>query len=498
MLGFVRDLVIARLFGADAATDAFFLAFKVPNVFRRLFAEGAFAVAFVPVLAEYRAARTHGELKAFIDRVAGTLAVVLLAVSLAGVAAAPLVVALFAPGWAFAGGDQLELAAGMLRLTFPYLFFISLTAFAGGILNVHQRFGVPAFTPVLLNLSLIACALLLAPRLATPVTALAWGVLLGGVAQLAFQLPFLHRLRLLPRFAPAPRDPAVRRVMRQMTPVLLGVSVTQVNLLIDTLIASFLVTGSVSWLYYSDRLLEFPVGVLGVAVGTVMLPGLSERHAVFAAEEFSRILDWGLRWAVLMGLPATVGLVVLAGPLMATLFQSAAFGPDDARMAARSLVGYGLGLVPFLLIKVLAPGFYARQDTRTPVVFAVIALAVNTVGSLVLVGPLQHAGLAVGTSLAATVNAVLLLRGLRRAGIYRAPPGWRRLLGRAIIASAVMAALLLGTAGALDTWTAAAAADRVGRLAFHVLTGAVAYFGVLLLLGVRRRDFQGQPPAAAG
>ena len=489
VLGFLRDLVFAHVFGANASTDAFFVAFKIPNFLRRLFAEGAFSVAFVPVLTEYKERRTLDELKGFVDRVAGTLGAVLLGVTLVGVAGAPLLVMLFAPGF-IGAAEKLELAGDMLRLTFPYLLFISLTAFAGGILNAHNRFGVPAFTPVLLNLSLIGCALWLAPLMDRPIVALAWGVFVAGVVQFLFQLPFLLRLGLLPRFTFAPRDEGVRRVGRLMLPALFGVSVTQLNLLLDTLIASFLVSGSISWLYYSDRLMEFPLGVLGVALGTVILPNLSRKHANESVEGFSRTLDWGLRWTLLLGAPAAVGLLVLAGPMIATLFQSEVFTPGDVEMASRSLMAYALGLVPFILIKVLAPGYYARQDTRTPVRIAVIAMTTNMALNIALVFPLAHAGLALATTLSASLNALLLFRGLRREAVYRPPAGWGWLAGRAGLACAVMGALLWWGAGPLSAWTSAAPLDRVGWLAGWVAAGGLAYGATLLLLGVRPRHLR--------
>mgnify|MGYP001819075430 CR=1 FL=1 len=496
VLGFVRDVVLARVFGADDTTDAFFVAFKIPNFLRRLFAEGAFAVAFVPVLTEYRATRSVQDLKRLVDRVAGTLGVVLLAVSLAGVIGAPFLMLVFAPGWASSGDESFGLAVEMLRLTFPYLLFISLTAFAGGILNAHDRFGVPAFTPVLLNLVLIACALWLSPHMATPVTALAWGVLFAGVAQFAFQLPFLHQLQLVPRFTPAPRDPSVRRILRQMTPAVLGVSVTQINLLVDTVIATFLAGGSISGLYYSDRLVEFPVGVLGVALGTLILPGLAQRHVAAAPAEFSRLIDWGLRWVVLLGLPAMTGLIMLAGPVISTLFQSDVFDARDVHMASRSLVTYAVGLLPFLLVKVLAPGFFARQDSRTPVRFAMLAVLVNLCLSLLLMRFLQHAGLALATSLAAAVNAGLLFRGLRRGGVYRPSAGWPGLLLKAAFGSAVMGLFALLAAWPLDDWTTVSLVTRAWRLAAIVCAAVTIYFGTLWLLGVRMTDFDGRPPAA--
>ena len=441
ILGFVRDLVVAHTFGANAGTDAFFVAFKIPNFLRRLFAEGAFAVAFVPVLTEYKERRSFAELKRFVDHVAGTLGAVLLAVTLAGVLGAPVLAMIFAPGFIGSAG-KLDLAVDMLRLTFPYLLFISLTAFAGGILNAHGRFGIPAFTPVLLNVSLISSALWLAPQMDRPIMALAWGVLLAGILQLLFQFPFLRRIRLLPRFVFAPKDDGVRRIGRLMLPALFGVSVTQLNLLLDTLIASFLVSGSISWLYYSDRLMEFPLGILGVGLATVILPNLSKKHATESPEGFSHVVDWALRWGLLLGLPSAVGLFVLAGPMIATLFQSELFDATDVAMSRQSLMAYSLGLLSFILIKVLAPGYYSRQDTRTPVRIAVIAMVANMVMNIILVFPLAHAGLALATSLSATLNAFLLYRGLRREGVSQPEAGWPLLIRRGVLASAVMGGLL--------------------------------------------------------
>ena len=493
ILGFARDLVLARLFGADAATDAFFVAFKIPNFLRRLFAEGAFATAFVPVLTEYKTQRSYTELKAFVDHVAGTLATVLLGVSLVGVVAAPVVVSLFAFGWYFDGEQgQLALAAQMLRLTFPYLLFISLTAFAGGILNAHGRFAVPAFTPVLLNLTLIGCALWLSPHLDQPVMALAWGVLIAGIAQLTFQLPFLHQLKLVPSLRPGPKDPGVRRVLRLMLPALFAVSVTQINLLLDTVLASFLAAGSISWLYYSDRLMEFPLGVLGVALGTVILPKLSQKQAEASLEGFRRTLDWGLRATLVFGLPAALGLAMLAGPMIATLFQSDVFSPHDVQMAQRSLMAYSVGLPAFILIKVLAPGYYARQDTKTPVKYAVIAMVANMVLNLALIVPLQHAGLALATSLAAYLNAFLLYRGLRRQGVYQPGAGWRRMGIWLAIGLIDLGVLLWFIVPPLDYWLNAGLQQRVLGLLLWIGLGVVVYFASLLLFGMRVRHLRGQ------
>ena len=486
ILGFVRDLVLAHVFGANAMTDAFFVAFKIPNFLRRLFAEGAFATAFVPVLTEYKTRREVHELKDFIDHVAGSLGLVLLVVSAIGVIAAPLVVGLFAFGWVMdEQSEKLELAAQMLRLTFPYLFFISLTAFAGGIMNAWNRFAVPAFTPVLLNLSLIGCALWLSPYMQQPVVALAWGVLLAGITQFAFQFPFLARLGLLPRPRAGFSDPGVRRILRLMVPALFAVSVTQINLLLDTVLASTLVTGSISWLYYSDRLMEFPLGVLGVALGTVLLPKLSRERAAESPEEFQQTLDWGLRMGLVFGLPAAVGLAALAGPMISTLFQSDVFTSDDVLMARRSLMAYSVGLLAFILIKILAPAYYARQDTRSPVRIGVIAMVVNMLLNIALIFPLKHAGLALATSLSAYLNAYLLWRGLYQGGVYQPTPGWGRLVIQVGTACAVMALVLLWGVGDIHSWFEAGHLHKALLLGGWILAGVTSYFGVLWLAGVR-------------
>ncbi|MGD8557158.1 MAG: murein biosynthesis integral membrane protein MurJ [Chromatiales bacterium] len=494
VLGFLRDLVFARLFGASEATDAFFVAFKLPNLFRRIFAEGAFAVAFVPVLSEYRETRAFSDLRSFINHIAGVLGLATLGISLLGVFAGPLLIAIFAPGWYFGDTGDAELAGEMLRLTFPYLFFISLTAFAGAILNTHDRFGVPAFTPVLLNLCLIGAAYWLAPLFEQPVMGLAWGVFIAGVAQLAFNLPFLHQLRLLPKPVPSLKDPGVRKVLRLMGPAVFGASATQIGLLLNTLIASLLIEGSISWLYYSDRLLEFPVGILGAAIATVVLPNLSRTYQSASAEEFSALLDWGVRWAVLIGLPAAVALFVLAVPLISTLFQSEVFDAHDVDMSSRSLMAYAFGLLPFLLVKVFAPGFYARQDTKTPVRIAVIAILVNVAISLLLFKPLGHVGLALATTAMAVVNAGLLFTQIRKVGVYMPPAGWRSVLFKTLLASAVMGAALFWFAGSAESWVTAGGWWKVGMLSLLVAGGGSVYFGTLFLLGMRVSDLRGRPP----
>ena len=496
ILGFVRDVVLARMFGASGDTDAFFLAFKIPNFMRRLFAEGSFSLAFVPVLSELRSAGDRAALREFIDHVAGTLAAFLLVLTALGIFAAPLILAVFAPGWALEGRPEFALSSQMLRITFPYILLISLTAFAGGILNSFERFWVPALTPILLNLSLIGCALLLAGRLEVPVMALAWGVLLAGFLQLLVQVPALMRLGLLPRPRWGWRHSGVRKVLRLMVPTLIGSSAAQVNLLIDSVIATFLVAGSVSWLYYSDRLLEFPLGVFGVALATVILPNLSRKHAAQTAAAFSDTLDWALRLAVLITLPAAVGLAVLAGPILVTLFQYGQFEAQDVNMSALSLVAYSLGLPAFIAVKVLAPGYFARQDTRTPVRYSLISMAANVVLNLTFVGGLlmigfagPHAGLALASAASAILNASLLYRGLRRGGHYQPLPGWGRLLLAVAIACAAMTAALLLAAPDLAQWQSLRAQGRAPLLAAVIVLGALVYALTALLAGVRPRHF---------
>jgi putative peptidoglycan lipid II flippase len=489
ILGFVRDVVIARAFGASLGADAFFVAFRLPNFLRRLFAEGAFSQAFVPVLSEYRATRGHDEVRELTASVSGTLGAALLVVSIVGVLAAPVLVAIFAPGF-LQDESKYSLTVQMVRITFPYILFISLTSFAAGVLNTYGRFGVPAFTPVLLNLALIGAALWLAPQMEEPVIALAWGVLVAGVAQLVFQIPFLAKLSLLTRPRLARAHEGVRRILRLMLPAALGASAAQVNLLIDTLIASFLVTGSVSWLYYSDRMVEFPLGVFAIALATVILPNLSQDHAEGAGEAFSDTLDWAMRWGLLVAIPSALGLAVLAAPILTTLFQYGAFTARDVHMASLSLMAYSVGLVGFVLIKILAPGYFARLDTRTPVRVALVAMGVNLALNLALVVPLKHAGLALATSLAAFVNAGLLYRGLRRDGVHRARPGWGAFIARLVVANGVMVAFLWYLRGEPAAWLAADALSRAGRLTVLVLGGGILYLMCLAILGVRPRHLR--------
>jgi putative peptidoglycan lipid II flippase len=494
ILGFVRDILLARYFGAGPVMDAFFVSFKIPNFFRRMFAEGAFSQAFVPVLGEVH---THHGLDAsrrLIAQASGTLGLVLMGLSLLGILFAPYLIDLFAPGFSHDPATH-RLATHLLRLTFPYLFFIALTALAGGAFNVHSHFAVPAATPILLNLSLIAATLWLSKAFAVPVDALGIGVLAAGVLQFLFQLPFLGRLHLLswPRWAWS--NESVQQIIHLMLPALFGASVMQINLLVDTAIASFLNPGSVSWLYYSDRLMEFPLGVFAIALGTVILPSLTRAHARRSREEFSRLLDVSMRLILLVACPAALGLGILAGPLIVTLFRYGAFTGFDARMSAASLMAYALGLLGFTAVKVLAPGFYSRKNTKTPVRIAVLAIIANLLLNAAIVipwviagWPAPHAGLALSTSLAALLNAGLLGRALRRDQHWNPEGGWKTLILRVAIALAVMAIPLLLLESSLGRWLAWPALDRIGHLAFLIGLGGALYVLTLWILGLGPRS----------
>lgn len=489
VLGFVRDTMIARAFGAGLATDAFFVAFKIPNFLRRLFAEGAFSQAFVPILSEYKNRRGEDDLRDLIDYVSGLLALALFVVTLIGVMAAPYIIYISAPGFA-KDPAKFNLTVDLLRITFPYLFFISLTALAGGILNTFSRFAVAAFTPVLLNVSFIVFTVWLSPYFDPPVMALAWAVFMGGVLQLAFQAPFLLRLRALPRFKLNFKHEGVRRVLRQMLPALFGVSVGQISLLLNVIFASFLLTGSVSWLYYADRLMEFPAGMLGVALGTILLPSLSKHYANQSGEEYSALLDWGMRLTFLLAVPAAAGLALLAMPLITTLFMYGAFTTADLNATRAALVAYSIGLLGLILVKVLAPAFYARQDIRTPVKIAVVTLIVTQLMNLAFIGPWQHAGLALATGLGSCLNAGLLYYLLRKRGIHQPRPGWLIFLFKLLLAVGAMGALLWYVAGDGKLWQALSIGGRVLRLTWVVALGAGTYFAVLWLLGFRLADFK--------
>ena len=491
ILGLARDVVLARFFGASLVMDAFLVANRIPNMLRRFFGEGAFSQGFVPVMARYREGHSHDETREFIDSMAGTFAVVLFVITVIGVIAAPVLVLITAPGFIGDGGD-FDLAALMLRFTFPYLLFVSLTAFAGGILNTYGRFAVPAFTPVILNVVLIAFAVWLSPQLEQPGMALAYAVFVAGVCQLLFQLPFLARIRSLPKPTWNPRHAGVKRAVKLMVPAIFGSSVAQVNVLIGGIIASMLGVGSISYLYYSDRLMEFPLGLFGIALATVTLPYLARLWARESKDVFSQTIDWSMKIALLIAVPAAVGLIALAEPLIVTLFYRGEFDAHNVAMTAIALQAYAIGLVGFSFVKILAPAFFAREDTRTPVKIGLVALLVNLVLSIALawylvdIGyPGPHVGLALATSVAAMLNALLLYRGLRRDQVLEHTPGWMSLMLRVLVANTAMVFVLWWLFRPLDWWLEAAFSMRASWLAVTIVAGAGAYGAVLLATGLR-------------
>ncbi|PAU66050.1 murein biosynthesis integral membrane protein MurJ [Pseudomonas sp. PIC25] len=488
VLGFVRDTIIARIFGAGMATDAFFVAFKLPNLLRRIFAEGAFSQAFVPILAEYKTQQGEEATRTFIAYVSGLLTLVLALVTLLGVLVAPWIIWISAPGFADEP-EKFELTTSLLRVTFPYILLISLSSLAGAILNTWNRFSVPAFVPTLLNVSMIGFALFLTPYFDPPVMVLGWAALAGGLLQLLYQLPSLKKIGMLVLPRLNLRDTGVWRVLKQMLPAILGVSVSQVSLIINTIFASFLVAGSVSWMYYADRLMELPSGVLGVALGTILLPSLAKTYASQDRKEYSRLLDWGLRLCFLLVLPCAVALALLAEPLTVSLFQYGKFSAHDALMTQRALIAYSVGLLGIILVKVLAPGFYAQQNIRTPVRIAVFTLVVTQLLNLALIFPLQHAGLALAIGLGACLNAGLLYWKLRAQRLFQPQPGWVLFLTKLVVAVLVMAAALFGLMQVMPAWDEGVMLTRLLRLGGLVTVGVFAYFGMLLLLGFRLRDF---------
>lgn len=488
ILGYIRDATIAHAFGAGGLTDAFFVAFRLPNLLRRLFAEGAFSQAFVPILAEYKAREGHDATRTLVDHTATALCAALFITTLLGVWFAPQVIWISAPGFS-AEPTKFAIAVRLLQVTFPYILFISLVSLAAGVLNTYQQFWVPAFTPVLLNLSFIACALLLAPWLDTPIMALAWGAFLGGALQLLFQLPFLKRIRMLPRLRWDPSDPGLRRILRLMGPAVVGVSVGQVSLLISTMFASYLPSGSVSWLFYADRLMEFPTGLLGAALGTILLPSLVKHHTDGDHERYSSLLDWGLRVTLLLTLPAAVGLAFCAVPLVSTLFLRGAFHASDLWQVREALLAYSLGLTGLIAVKILAPAYYARQDMKTPVRIAIFTLLSCQVMNSLFIGPLAHAGLALATGLGACLNAGLLLRGLLRRKIYIPQAGWSIFLLKLLIALVALGAALWWLSQDVNFWLSASSLQRILRMTIIMLIATLTYFGVLGILGFRLKDF---------
>ncbi|PSW04174.1 murein biosynthesis integral membrane protein MurJ [Photobacterium lipolyticum] len=491
VLGLVRDVVVANLMGAGATADVFIFANKIPNFLRRLFAEGAFSQAFVPVLTEYHAAEDRDKIRQLIARASGTLGVIVTIVTLLGILGSGIVTALFGAGWFIdwlndgPSAPKFELASLLLKITFPYLWFITFVALSGAILNTLGKFAVSSFTPVFLNVAIISCAWFVSPNLDQPEIGLAIGVLLGGLIQFLFQLPFLAKAGMLVKPRWGWNDPGVVKIRTLMIPALFGVSVSQINLLFDTFIASFLATGSISWLYYSDRLLEFPLGLFGIAIATVILPALSRKHVEQTSEHFAHTMDWGVRMVLLLGIPAMLGLMVLAKPMLMVLFMRGEFLPADVEQASLSLLAYASGLLNFMLIKVLAPGYYARQDTRTPVRYGIIAMLTNMVFNAIFAYFYGYIGLAMATALSALVNAALLYRGLHRANVYRVSKTTLMFVLRLAVAGVMMVTALLWILPAMEQWLAWPLSSRALWLTGMIALGATVYLATVVLLGIR-------------
>jgi putative peptidoglycan lipid II flippase len=490
ILGFVRDVLMARIFGAGMATDAFFVAFRLPNLLRRMFAEGAFSQAFVPIFGEYKNRKGHDETKLLVDHVTTLLAIILFVITLIGIIAAPILIYISAQGFV-KEPETFALTVQLLRLTSPYIFFISLVAVAAAILNTYNKFWVPAFAPVLLNLCFIGAALWLAPYCDPPIMAMGWAVLVGGVMQLAFQIPFLKKIGMLPSFRLNLKDDGMWRVVKRMGPAMFGVSIAQISLVINTNFASFLIVGSVSWLSYADRLMEFPSGLLGAALGTILLPSLSKHHADDSKEEYSKLLDWGLRLVFMLTLPAALALGMIAVPLIATFFQHGAFAAADVLKTSSALVGYSVGLIGIIAVKVLAPGFYARQDIRTPVKIGIATLIATQLMNLLFIFGLElhHAGLALSIGLGACFNSAILFYLLRKRDIYRPEPGWGKFFLKLCIALLALALTLRFGMGSEQHWLTSHGWTRIMHLSWLVVLGVVVYFAVLFALGFRLKDF---------
>lgn len=486
--GFVRDLLFVQIFGASLGLDAFFVAFRIPNFLRRLFAEGAFSQAFVPVLAEYKEKVSENDVRLFLNNVAGNLLLILFAVTAVAIIVTPWLLYVFAPGYIH-DPTRYELTKLMLRITFPYLLFISLTAYVSGILNTYGKFGVPAFTPNLLNFALIGASLWLAPYFHPPVVALAWGVFIGGLLQLLFQLPFLWKLRLLPKPQICLSDKGVKKILKLMLPAVVGVSVAPISLLIDTFYASFLPIGSQSWLYISDRITSFPLGVFGVAIATVILPHLSRKYSNKSAEDFSRTLDWALQSILLIALPAMLGIMLLSVPILTTLLQYGKFSAFDITMAQRSLLGFAIGIPVFMLVKVLASGFYSQQNIKTPVRIAIIAMLSNVVLATILVFPLAHAGLALATSVTSILNAGLLFFTLYKKKFYRPIRGWKIFMLRLLCANVIMAVILYFTNPNMLTWLHWQWFERAWHLGILCVEATLVYAICLKLMGLKWQNF---------
>ena len=489
ILGFVRDALAAQIYGVNGAVDAFNVAFKIPNFMRNLFAEGCFSQAFVPVLSEYRATRSEAEVKTLISYVAGGLGLFLLLLVILGTLASPAIIMLFAPGY-HVGTPRYQWASEMLRITFPYILLISLTAFASSVLNSFKHFATPAITPALLNIVLIIAAVFFSHNLSVPIEAQAWGVLIAGFVQLSFLLIFMVKFKLFvwPRLNF--KDPGVKRILKIMGPALFGASVGQLSLLLNTIFASFLAVGSISWLYYSDRLAFFPLGVFGVALATVVLPHLSAKHATKAPEDYARALDWGIRLNLLIAMPAMVCLIVIAGPLIISLFQYGHFSRFDTFMTRQSVLAYSFGLPAFMLVKVLCAAFYAKQQTKIAVKIGIYAILATMALNALLVFPLAHAGLALASSLGSWLNVTLLVIGLVRRDILKMQPGWWVFGVRLLVANSLLALVLYFLSGDMNAWFDASWRWRFAHIAELGAVGLSIYACSLGLMGMRFRDFK--------
>lgn len=500
VLGLVRDMVIANMMGAGASADAFFFANKIPNFLRRLFAEGAFAQSFVPVLSEYHQNdldNKTAETRQLIAQVSGTLGVIVTLITLVGVIASPIIVIVFGPGFYLDSlqddtSNKFELSASLLKITFPYLWFISFTALAGAILNTYGKFAVSAFTPVLLNVGIIGMAIWGQDWFKNPEYALAWGVFIGGLSQFLFQIPFLYRSGALVKPTWAWHSSGVTKIRKLMAPALFGVSVTQINLLLDTQIASLLGTGAVSMLYYADRLLEFPLGLFGIGIATVILPSLSKLHTNKNTNEFSLTLNWGIKVINLLGWPALAGLMVLAQPIIMILFMRGEFTQMQVLMVSFALFAYLSGLLSFMFIKVLAPGYYARQDTKTPVRIGIKAMVANMVFNVMLAPFFGYVGLAIATTLSASLNAYWLYQGLRHQGVYQLPHQTKLFIGKLIISAFAMACLVYQYSPPFNEWLMMTKFQQVSQLVICISLGALSYIVFIAMLGIRFSDFNGK------
>ncbi len=489
ILGFIRDAVMARVFGTSMASDAFFISFKIPNFLRGIFAEGAFSQAFVPILAEYKSQQGDEATRVFISFVAGLLTLVLALVTITGILAAPWIIVITAPGF-IDTQEKFALTTTLLRVTFPYILLISLTSLVGAILNTWNRFSVPAFAPTWLNISMICFALLAAPLFHPPIMAMAWAVLAGGFLQLSYQLPHLKKIGMLVLPKVQFSNEGTWRVLRQMGSAILGVSVSQISIIINSIFSSFLVAGSVSWMYYADRLMEFPSGILGVALGTILLPALSQSFTRGNHDEYSSLLDWGLRLCFILALPSAVALGILAHPLTVALFQYGKFSAFDALMTQKALMAHSVGLIGLILVKVLAPGFYSRKDSKTPGRVAMITLIMTQLMNLIFIDTLKHAGLSLSIGLAACFNAGLLYWQLRRKNFFLPQPGWLNFFCRLFLAVVIMATAMIGLLTVMQQdWANGSMPWRLIRLMGVMAVGSIVYCSALYLLGFRPRHF---------